>query len=139
MNHVEGRLDLRVDRPLIPVTNQLVAGVSSWAKAMAGAVAASKLKDKSLAIEIDVDPAHFSKMVSGQLGVMPDKLFRFMDACGSELPLMWLPHQRGYDVEDIHQRSTELEKRLRAAEERIAELEDEREVITRFVRDARAA
>lgn len=135
VNHVERRLDLQVMRPLEPVTNEAVAGVPTWGNAMAAAVAASRLKDKSLAIEIDVDAAHFSKMVSGQLGVMPDKLFRFMDACGSELPLMWLLYQRGYDVEALRQRETELQREIRRLTEENRRLKIEREVITEFVRE----
>lgn len=138
MNLVEGRLDLRIARPLTPVSNDAVAAIGSWAKAMAAAVSASKLKDKSLALEIDVDPAHFSKMVSGQLGVMPDKLFRFMDACGSELPLMWLLYQRGYDICALRQRETRLQAELRAANERAASAEARLATITAFVREARA-
>lgn len=137
MNHVERSLDLQVFRPIKPVTNEQVGEIGSWAKAMAAAVATSGLKDKSLAIEIDVDPAHFSKMVSGQLGVMPDKLFRFMDACGSELPLMWLLYQRGYDLSQMKQRQTNLEREIEALKAQLRAERTKNAIITEFCKEVR--
>lgn len=129
------QLALQVARPLVPVTNADLSGVTSWAKAMSRAVSISGLKDKSLAIETDLDPAQFSKTVNGQLGVMPDKLFRFMDACGTEFPLMWMLYQRGYDIEAMRQRETELQREIRRLTEENRRLKLEREVITEFVRE----
>lgn len=132
-------LDLRVVRPSKRVTNTEVESVTTWAKALAKAVQDSGLKDKALAIETDLDAAQFSRTVSGQLGIMPDKLFRLMDACGTEFPLMWLNYQRGYDIEAMRQRETELQKRLREAEERAEKAEQERDMAVRLFRDVRAA
>lgn len=132
-------LDLVVRRPLRSVKNADAAALGTWAKALEVTVKGSGLIDKSLAIECGVDAALFSRMVSGQAGWTGDKLNRFMDAAGSELPLMWLMYQRGYDVEAMRQRETELQRRVREAEERAAKAESKLETITQFMREARAA
>lgn len=133
------RLDLRLVRPCKAVSNTEAASVATWGKALSKAVQDSGLKDKALAIEVDLDAAQFSRTVSGQLGIMPDKLFRLMDACGTEFPLLWLMYQRGYDVEAMRQRETELQKQLREANERAAAAEAKLATITDFVKQARAA
>lgn len=40
-----------------------------------------------------------------------------MDACGNDAPLLWMLHQRGYDLHSIRKRETETEKQLREARE----------------------
>jgi plasmid maintenance system antidote protein VapI len=132
-------LDLVVRRPLRPVTNADVAAIPTWAKALEAAAKLSGLIDKSLAIECGVDPALFSRMVSGQAGWTGDKLERFMESCGTELPLMWLNHRRGYDVEAMRQRETELQAENRRLREQLEEAKKEHAVILRFVREAKAA
>ena len=59
----------------------------------------------------------------------PTTISRLMDACGTELPLMWMLHQRGYDVESLHKRQSEIERecdaqkaRADAAEKKLATL-----------------
>lgn len=132
-------LDLVVRRPLKPVSNAELSVITSWAKALEVTVKGSGLIDKSLAIECGVDAALFSRMVSGQAGWTAEKLERFMDAAGWELPLMWLNYRRGYDIEAMRQRETELQARVRQLEEQLAQERRERQVITNFVREARAA
>ncbi len=133
------RLDLRVVRPLRPVSNGQLADCPSWGKAMEQTAKQSGLLDKSLALEVDIDAAQLSKILSGQNGIQPDKLFRLMDACGTEFPLMWLNYQRGYDIEAMRQRETELQRQLREANERAAAAESKLATITEFVKQARAA
>lgn len=120
-----------------PVSNEAAAGISSWAKALAATVAASGLKDKSLAIELDIDPAQLSRTVSGQLGIMPDKLFRLMDVCGTEMPLMWLMYQRGYDLSQMKQRQTELEREIERLRVELRSERTKNEIITEFCKEVR--
>lgn len=132
------QLALVVKRPLRPVRNDDVEACPTWPKALEVACKNSGLLAKSLAIEVGVDPALFSRMIDGNAGWTADKLNRFMDAAGTELPLMWLNYQRGYDVEQMHKRQSELERKVAALESQLAAERSEREVITRFVREARA-
>ena len=132
-------LDLRVVRPCKPVKNDDVASVPTWAKALSKAVQDSGLKDKTLALETEMDAAQFSRTMSGQLGIMPDKLFRLMDACGTEFPLMWLNYQRGYDIEAMRQRETKLQAELREAQDRAWQAEAKLATLVEFFSKTRAA
>ena len=40
-----------------------------------------------------------------------------MDVCGNDAPLLWMLHERGYEIRSIHKRETELQKELRLAKE----------------------
>lgn len=62
-----------------------------------------------------------------------------MDLCGNDAPLLWMLDQRGFDLSSLRKRETETEKKLRLAEERIQQLEREREVERRLFRDLRTA
>lgn len=132
-------LDLRIRRELRPVTNAELAECASWAKANKRAAELSGICDKALAVEIGMDTAQLSKTLNGQLGVMPEKLFALMDACGSEFPLMWLNYQRGYDIEAMRQRETELQRQLRESQERAEKAERERDLLVRMFQGKAAA
>lgn len=62
-----------------------------------------------------------------------------MDAAGCELPLMWLNYRRGYDVEAMRQRETELQRRVRVLEEQLADERKKNDHIAEFFAKARAA
>lgn len=132
-------LDLRVKRPLRPVTNAEIASVHTWAQAMQRAAELSGICDKALAADIGVDQSQFSRTKNGQLGILPDPFFKYMDSCGTELPLHWLNYQRGYDIEAMRQRENELQRQLREAKERTARLERDNEVLIRALRGEKAA
>lgn len=51
-----------------------------------------------------------------------DKLLKFMDMTGNEVPLLWLAHRRGYDMGSLHLRETELERANRMLREENAAL-----------------
>lgn len=114
-------LDLRVTRPLRAVSPEEIEACKTFHGAISATVNGSGLQDKSVAIEADIDPAQLSKMMSGQAGIQADKLFRLMDTCGSELPLLWLLWQRGYDPASLRERETELERRIRSLEAEVQE------------------
>lgn len=81
-------------------------------------------RDKETSTDIGVDKAQLSRWKSGGEGIMWPKFEKLMDACGNEAPLLWMLHQRGYDLNSLRKRETETEKKLRQAiEERDAERE----------------
>jgi hypothetical protein len=45
-----------------------------------------------------------------------------MDACGNDAPLMWMMHQRGYDLHSIRKLESETEKVNRQLREENAAL-----------------
>jgi hypothetical protein len=78
--------------------------------------------DKSLQQELEVDKAQFSRWQSGTEGIVWPKFVRLMDACGNDAPLMWMVHQRGYDLFSLRRRETEVEKHNRELREEVAAL-----------------
>lgn len=66
--------------------------------------------DKELQQALGVDKAQFSRWQSGTEGVMWSKFDRLMDVCGNDAPLMWMLHQRGYDLHSVRKLESETEK-----------------------------
>ena len=72
--------------------------------------------------ELGVDKAQFSRWQSGTEGVVWPKLEKLMDACGNDAPLLWMLHQRGYDLYSLRRRESETEQQNRLLREEVAAL-----------------
>lgn len=94
--------------------------------------------DKQLSDALGFDKAQFSRWLSGGEGIIWPKFVAIMDHCGNDTPLLWMLHQRGYDLNSLRKRESETERKLRLAQEEIAQLKAEREIERRFVRDTRS-
>lgn len=70
--------------------------------------------DKTLQTALGVDKAQFSRWHSGQEGIVWPKFTRLMDICGNDAPLLWMNHQRGWDLSAMRKRQTETERELEA-------------------------
>lgn len=132
-------LDLRVKRPLRTVPESEWTDWTSEAKVISEMVSKSGLQDKTIAIEISVDPAVLSKAKSGQARLAEKDLDALMDACGSEAWLHFWMIKRGYDPRKLHRMESDLERENRMLREKLAKVEQEREVELRFVRELRIA
>lgn len=73
--------------------------------------------DKALQQELGVDKAQFSRWHSGQEGIVWTKFQRLMDVCGNDSPLLWMLHQRGYDLSSLRRLESQTERELRQARE----------------------
>lgn len=73
--------------------------------------------DKQLQQALGVDKAQFSRWQSGQEGIKWDRLVALMDYCGNDAPLLWMLHDRGYDLHSIRRRETETERENRRLRE----------------------
>lgn len=78
-------------------------------------------QDKAAPIK-GLDPAQFSRWKSGQEGIKWDKFAALMDGCGNDAPLLWMLHQRGYDLNSLRKRETETERENRLLREENAAL-----------------
>lgn len=78
--------------------------------------------DKTLQQELGVDKAQFSRWHSGAEGIVWPKFSRLMDVCGNDAPLMWMLHQRGYDLHSMRKLETETERENRQLREENAAL-----------------
>lgn len=103
-------------------------------KSLGGAIelcakAAGFSLDKELQLALGVDKAQFSRWHSGQEGIVWPKFTRLMDLCGNDAPLLWMLHQRGYDIGALRKRETELERELRTERERAEKAEAENRLL----------
>lgn len=128
-------LPLPFGRPLRPVTEADIGQARSFPKTLSTIVNETGSKDAAVAMDVGLEASVFSKTVSGQVGIFWEKLDRLMDVCGSELPLMWMLYQRGYDPASLRKRESELERQLREERETVERLTGELETIKNFVRE----
>ena len=112
-------------------------------KTLGGAIAlcakAGGYEPKEMTDALKMDKAQWSRWESGGEGIVWPKFMAVMDFCGNDAPLLWMLNARGYDLSSVRRKESELEKRLREAEERLASMEQEREVERRMWRDLRVA
>lgn len=78
--------------------------------------------DKTLQAELGVDKAQFSRWQSGTEGVTWPKFAKLMDLCGNDAPVLWMLHQRGYDLASVRRRETTTERENRMLREENAAL-----------------
>lgn len=90
--------------------------------------------DKQASADIAMDKGQWSRIKSGQEGIKWERLSHFLDVMGNDVPLLWMLHQRGYDLHSLRKRETETERRLREAEERVRLLEHDKRVLTEALR-----
>lgn len=83
--------------------------------------------DKELQRELKADKAQFSRWLSGEEGIKWEKFTALMDVCGNDAPLLWMLHNRGYDLHSVRRKETEVERENRLLREEVAAL---RRVVT---------
>lgn len=78
--------------------------------------------DKELQQLIGVDKSQFSRWNAGTEGIIWPKLSKLMDACGNDAPVLWMLHQRGYDLNSVRKSESETERQNRLLREENAAL-----------------
>lgn len=132
-------LDLRVRRPKIAIDPSVIPSIKSLQHAIAKCAELVGSIDKTVAIDTGIDAPTWARIKQGEAGIKGDFLDRLMDACGNELPLLWLLHSRGYDPASLRRYETDVERENRELREQLAAERKERAVIVEFVKQARAA
>lgn len=121
--------------PETEVRPEDIARQPSLSGALALSAAAAGLDlEKEIHIPLGIDAGHWTRMRSGTAGIQWKQLAAICDLTGNDAPVLWMLHQRGYDLYSLRKRESELEKQLREARERLAEIEHEREIEMRAVR-----
>ncbi len=69
-----------------------------------------------------VDKTQLSRWQSGVEGIKWDKFSSFMDVCGNDVPVLWMLHQRGYDLNTVRLIETETQRENRLLREENAAL-----------------
>ena len=80
------------------------------------------LEPKQLQADLKLDKAQFSRWTSGQEGVVWPKLAALMDRCGNDAPLLWMNHDRGWDLQAMRRLETKTERENRLLREENAAL-----------------
>jgi len=106
----------------VEVSATEIARESSLGGAIGLCAKAAGLEPKQIQTELKLDKAQWSRWESGGEGVVWSKLAAVMDHCGNDAPLLWMLHARGYDLNSLRKRESELERDLRRAREENAAL-----------------
>jgi hypothetical protein len=120
------------------ITVQEIAREKSLGGAIALCTRAAGLEPKQIQERLKLDKAQWSRWESGQEGIVWPKFVAVMDECGNDAPLLWMNMARGYDLSSIRRVETELERKLREANEKIAQMQHDHEVELNVVRRLRA-
>lgn len=116
------------------VTSQEVSREKTLGGAINLCAKAAGYEPKQVQDELKADRAQFSRWTDDKEGILWPKLQALMDLCGNDAPLLWMLHQRGYDLSSLRRRETETERALREAHERIVLLEHDKRVLTEALR-----
>lgn len=130
---------LRLPRPLQHIDHALVLAQPTLLAAIKLCISAAGFeRDKQVCGELEIDAGHWSRILTGQAHFPVDKLPALMDFCGNEAPLLWLVHNRKYDLTQLRRRETEYERENRELREQVAQMERDREVELRLLRELKS-
>lgn len=121
------------------VTPQEIARETTLGGAISLCAKAAGLEPKEVQTLLKTDKAQWSRWESGAEGVVWPKFAALMDACGNDAPLLWMLNARGYDLSSLRRKESELERELRKAKERIAQMEHDHQVVVDTFTRLRAA
>lgn len=139
MTAVAASLDLRIKRPLKSHSDTDWKAWTSECKVIADMLKNSGLQDKTVSIEIGIDPAVLSKVQTGQARLAEEKMDALMDATGSEAWLHYWMLKRGYDPRHLMRMESDLERENRVLREKLEQIQMERVVEMRLFANLRTA
>jgi hypothetical protein len=99
----------------------------------------SGLCPKEIAFALDIDQAHFSRMIhpaDDKRHFPPDLFMKLMEVCGNEVPLRFLALSCGYG---LHRLKSELERENDELKAALVEQERKLETITEFLKTVKGA
>lgn len=123
----------------VDLSPQEVAREKSLGGAIGLCAKAAGYEPKELQAALHWDKAQWSRWESGGEGVVWPKLTQLMDYCGNDAPLLWMLHDRGYDISSIRKTESATERELRLAREEIAQLKNAQEIERRLFRELRSS
>jgi hypothetical protein len=85
-------------------------------------VQSSGLDRKQVYTALEIDPATWSRIESGQAYFPVNKLTQLMDLCANEAPLMWLMDARNYDWASVRKKQSDTEMKLAKMEQENVDL-----------------
>lgn len=111
---------LSIDVPLSEVMRKPTLGRAiEYCAELAGYSYDKELEAALAKHGVKVDATQLTRWKQGGEGIKWEKFCGVMDACGNDAPLLWMVHDRGYDLHAMRRRETALEHQLRLAREEI--------------------
>lgn len=106
----------------VEVSPQEVVREKTLGGAIGLCVKAAGLEPKEVmdALRVDgkpMDKGQWSRWESGGEGVVWPKLRALMDYCGNDAPLLWMLHDRRYDIGSVRRIESDIEKENRLLRE----------------------
>jgi len=124
MTHDNGQLQLTLPREPQKVDPQTIAAIPNMTRAIVLCSDMAGLhNDKDQARSLGIDASTWSQIKQGQRAFPHDRYSEMFDQFGNEIPLLFLLHQRGYDLNSLHKRESETERLLREKTEALADAE----------------
>ena len=80
------------------------------------------VEPKQAQADLKLDKAQFSRWSSGGEGIVWPRLRAVMDYCGNDAPLLWMAHDRGFDLHSMRKVESEIERQNRLLREENAAL-----------------
>lgn len=81
---------------------------------------AAGYEGKQVQAALKTDKGQWSRWIDGSEGIVWPKFVGLMDFCGNDAPVLWMNMNRGYDLSSMRRLESELERKLRLAEEALA-------------------
>lgn len=101
----------------VEVSAQEIAREKTLGGSISLCAKAAGYEPKDLQLTFKWDKAQWSRWESGQEGIVYPKLRQVMDYCGNDAPVLWMFHDRGYDLGRVVKRESELERQNRLLKE----------------------
>lgn len=137
MSH-ENQEPIRIFRKPQEVDRMSVSTIKTLEGAFVKCAEVLGLEDKTIAADIGMDNALWSRTKTGEAGLKGDRILRLMEASGNDLPLFWLAYARGYDPRSLRKLESDLERENRELREKVEAQTEELKTITKFMQAVRA-
>lgn len=114
---------IRPEVPLSEIPRKASLGKAlEYCAELAGYGYDKQLEDAMRAHGVPVDKTQLSRWQQGGEGIKWERFTALMDVCGNDAPLLWMLHQRGYDLHSVRRMESETEKENRLLREENAAL-----------------
>lgn len=101
----------------VEVSPREIAREKSLGDAISLCVKAAGHEPKDLQVDLKWDKGQWSRWTSGQEGIVYPKLRQVMDYCGNDAPVLWMLHDRGWDIGTVRRVESAVERENRLLRE----------------------
>lgn len=111
------------------VSIEIINAQNTFKDALKLCKSVSGLDDKQICMELEVEPAQWSRIWNAGAHFPENKFLKFMSICGNIIPFIWLSLKLGYAITPL---KSEVEMENEMLKGKLAEKEKELESITEF-------